>query len=92
MRHATVNATLKLFDWLGSNHDIWRTGARRACDWSPTRALHHSDVFGDFCSEDLLQGKSVELPTCPACALLLDEALRLAGLTGGENMEATVSP
>lgn len=74
MRHATVNSTLVIFDWhprRAGMHD------RRACDWAPIM-----DLVAPFCDStalDLLTGEKVDLPTCPACAALVDLALEMRG-------------
>lgn len=78
-----------MFHWMPD--DASWTGGVLACTWDK-RSAEQVASFNMGVAWRLLEGQSVDLPTCPACALLLDEALRLAGLTGGENVEATVSP
>lgn len=74
MRHATVKALDCVFPWLP--HGASDFEQRLACDWS------RADVEGyfiDWRAEALLKGRKVALPTCPACATLLDLALEMRG-------------
>lgn len=78
-RHVTVNALNVVFPWADGAVEATR---RRACDWEFSDALRE-DVLYDSEVRRLLRGESVDLPTCPACAALLDLALemRATGLT-----------
>ena len=81
MRHATVNATRVLFDWvrLGSPEtDRWQTSDRRACGWEKVERRRWPG-FSDGSAIDLNGGLKVALPTCPACAALVDLALEMRG-------------
>lgn len=75
MRHASVNATLAIFEWQKpprpNVHD------RRACDWA--HAGPKELMMVDSTAFALLAGERVELPTCPACAALVDLALEMRG-------------
>lgn len=73
MRHATVWALENVRPWLPD--DTTDYGARSACDWEYTTI----EAFTAGDASRLLHGESVELPTCPACAALLDLALELRG-------------
>lgn len=84
MRHATVQALDTIRPTRG--HPLpWR----KACDPS---GFAEGESFDSVEAIQLINGVGGVLPDCPRCSVLLDEALRLAGLTGGENVEATVSP
>jgi len=49
----------------------------RACDWAD---LIDSDVFSQGAAISLLLGiDNVELPTCPDCAVMVDQALESRG-------------
>ena len=75
MRHATVTATRAIFDWAPWSM-LTASNNHRACDW----ARCADDSWFDFwASEQLIAGREVALPTCPACAALLDLALELRG-------------
>lgn len=74
MRHATVLALDTIHPWLSDDAtDYW---SRLACDWEDGQ-LGGAFIVGE--AARLLHGGSVELPTCPACAALLDLALELRG-------------
>ena len=76
MRHATVMGLNVLRPWVGyPGGTAWR---RLACTWEPCNP-EAKDFFNDEHAWDLLGGRRVELPTCPACAALLDLALELRG-------------
>lgn len=79
MRHATVLAVNAIFQWIEKGEE---PNARlvRACSWeSETEDTEH--YFGDQDGEDLARGLMpvVGLPTCPACAALVDLALEMRG-------------
>lgn len=78
MRHATVNATYVFYHWFDKDDTRASHGNRRACDW----ALDNKaglEQFHEDTAYMLLDGKTVELPTCPACAALIDLAVELGG-------------
>lgn len=79
MRHATVQATRVVFNWLPYHNRFIDKSLRlrRACDWSDTTPL--ADNFDALDAVHLLDGQAVDLPTCPACAALLDLALEMRG-------------
>lgn len=77
MRHATVNAVEHIR--APDLQDRWANAAGvAACNWESIslRTLAH---FHAGSAEDLVFGLRVELPTCPACAALVDLALELRG-------------
>ncbi len=74
MRHATVWALESVCHWLPEDSDGYV--ARRACDWE-TDLCGFESSFTAMCAYMLRDGESVELPTCPACAALLDFALEM---------------
>ncbi len=74
MRHATVWATLEIHPW--SLRDLAAFGFR-ACDWGWEES---EDLFAAEDAQALLDGREVDLPTCPACAALLDLALEMRGV------------
>lgn len=77
MRHATVMAVKEIFPWLDLDAD--GVNGRRACDWSQLRGDDIAPFFDVFAAIALLDGKEVHLPTCPACACLVDLALEMRG-------------
>ncbi len=73
MRHATWNAILAL---LGTEDDVERVSMHHACDWveAPGTA---DDSFTDSGATALARGENAKLPTCPHCAVLVDQALAI---------------
>lgn len=76
LRHATVMALDLVFRWLP--RPVIDAGSRRACDWERVYIFENS-TFTYEAGVRLIGGASVELPTCPACAALLDLALEMRG-------------
>lgn len=75
MRHITVMATNFVSSWLAD--DATHYAGVLACDWSKVEAT--AQEFDLPAAVGLLTGTKVELPTCPACAALLDLALEMRG-------------
>lgn len=75
LRHVTVLALNEVFPWLGS--DARRERNRKACDWEAIGWWR--DVLGEMGAWTLVRGGREPLPTCPACAALLDLAFELRG-------------
>lgn len=75
LRHVTVLALNFIHPWLGPGFRVRDVHDRRGCDW----AIEMKNTFGWDAAENLLLERQVELPTCPACAALLDLALELRG-------------
>lgn len=96
MKHASVYGIQVL---LGHHESDFKAGTR-ACDWRPMSAPY-ADVdlgepvfgppayFGEAEAYQLMSGSSATLPDCPLCAMFIDMACTEAGLTGGENVEAS---
>ena len=78
MRHATATATRAIFDW-APWAPLSASNNRRACDWTHSADCADEKWFDFWTSEQLIAGREVALPTCPACAALLDLALELRG-------------
>lgn len=89
MRHATVYAieTLRL---LPPRQEHWVAASDiKACDWTPAPpppcgpqpplSEYEDNTFRSYAADLLLAGREVQLPTCPACAALVDLALELRG-------------
>ena len=74
LRHVTVCALHEVFPWL---EDALDERSRRGCDWSSIQDW--SQDLTELCAWSLLRGVSQPLPTCPACAALLDLALEMRG-------------
>ena len=80
MIHATFRAIVTL---LGATATadldaavFWNMTARRACDWS----IQTGDELTEPLAKRLLDGVAgVALPTCPVCAVFVDQALEQRG-------------
>lgn len=87
MRHATARAINFIYPWYEQVDSMgygWKNindGLRLACDWSEFnyRARAEDELFTGGAAQSLVKGRRVDLPTCPACAALLDLALELSG-------------
>ena len=77
MTHATAWALDKMYPWL--REDARSVAGRAACSWGEAGI----DAFTVVAAEALLAGQKVDLPTCPACAALLDLALEMRGASVG---------
>jgi hypothetical protein len=83
MRHATVYA-LEALQGIKTKpalkEDGWDVGAGNvmACSWE-RQSQKDRRPFDRTDARDLLAGYEVILPTCPACATLLDLALEMRG-------------
>lgn len=95
MKHASVYGIQVL---LGHHESDFKAGTR-ACDWGPMSAppvdllgepaFGTAAYFGEGEAYQLMSGSSAILPDCPLCAMFIDMACTEAGLTGGENVEAS---
>ena len=75
MRHATVWA----LDIVLSGDAQWdRASGVGACNWQDIPILNEPHFIAAD-ARMLLSGKKVTLPTCPACAALVDIALEMRG-------------
>jgi len=80
VRHATVLATRSIFAWCDLSGDAELAAcAKRACDWQPLTEREALNSMQDTQARRLFHGEPVELPTCPACAALVDLALEMRG-------------
>jgi len=80
VRHATVLATNVVFRWADLRGDSEVAAyAKRACDWQSLTETQSLNSLQDMEAKELLAGGTVRLPTCPACAALLDLALEMRG-------------
>lgn len=90
MRHATVNGIRAIYEWVtpGEVSNAFSRGAaslngtadRYACNWELTPLSNANKFFTHADGKILAQGiHSVELPTCPMCAVLVDAALEMRG-------------
>lgn len=77
LRHVTVLALNEVFPWLGS--DAMHSVDRKGCDWEALRVVPVPPVLGEMSAWRLVRGGREPLPTCPACAALLDLAFELRG-------------
>lgn len=84
MRHATVYAietAQGIKTMPGVQEPGWQFGAGNviACSWEHVIEDEMPSALSRFEMMELLVGKPVDLPTCPACAALLDLALEMRG-------------
>lgn len=79
MRHATVFAVQEILR--SPSRDEWDGAASglSACGWEPLPNSSGEGAFNDYCAIGLTEGCKAVLPTCPACAALVDLALEMRG-------------